>query len=499
MSTNANIPDWENKLAKLPLAAGGFSKEMMQQVKERTAMKQEKKFKPLRMALIALAAIVCSAGIWQHERIGEAVGAMFSSLDKTKLKPMDKNADVTLKVFTPYGDQFIDQYGRSFMIRNPNVIINPIFPSPSDIPDVSSMTHQQLEDWLEKGLPDVMELTPAQYELLSKAGKLYDLEAVIKQDAFDLEGFQPSVIRALRDLSDGRLYGLAPRVSTDALFYNKDLFDQYGVDYPTDNMSWDEVLQLAARFPTEGQGDNRVYGLDASNGAFELIYQIGSTLGLRMTNQEGTATTLDSKSWSNLWSKVTEGFRKGYITQANQVEGSVPMSNYAKNHPYLSGRAAMTFGTNGIIDHLDEAKKAGLQPFRWDVATEPVDPENRNQATTFRMGTIYAVNAKSGNLRAAWELVKLVNSPESARKEARSKLYTPLLTRTAFQLSDGEHHFGAFFKLEPNVRQMTEKWNGSLYAIAKSEADALIRGDKTLEQALADAAEQGDRLLKGKP
>jgi len=498
MSTKADTPDWEKKLAKLPFASGGFTKEMMQQVKERTTMKQEKKFKPLRMVLIALAAVVCSAGIWQHERIGEAVGAMFSP-DGSKLKPMDKNADIKLKVFTPYGDQFVDQYGRAFMIRNPNVNITPISPSSDGVTDVSSMTQQQLEDWLEKERPDVVELKPEQYEPLAKSGKLYALDAVIKQDAFDLGSFQPSVIRALRDLGDGGIYGLAPFASSYALFYNKDLFDQYGIDYPTDNMSWDEVLQLAARFPTSGQGDNRVFGLDTPYGPFELISDMGRTLELSMTNNEGTATTLDSKSWSSLWHKVTDGFRKGYITQAIQVEGSLSLSDYIQNHPFLSGKAAMTVNDYSLMNYLDsEIQKAGIKQFHWDVATEPVDPAKRNQATTFKIPTIYAVNAKSGNLRAAWELVKYVNSPESARKQARAKIYM-LLSRTAFQPPDGEHHLEAFFKLEPNVWQMTQQRNRALYAIGDAEADAVVRGEKTVEQALADATVQANRLLKGNP
>jgi len=499
MSIKADTPEWEKKLTKLPLASGGFTKQMMQQVKERTTMKQEKKFKPLRMVLIALAAVVCSAGIWQHERIGEAVGAMFSP-DGSKLKPMDKNADIKLKVFTSYGDQFMDEYGRAFEIRNPNVDLISIAPRSDEFPVGSAMTMQQLEDWLEKEKPDVIQLSPTEYEYLAKAGKLYDLDAVIKQDLFDLDSLHPSVVRAIRDLGDGRIYGLVPEVSTNALFYNKDLFDRYGIDYPTDQMSWDEVLQLAARFPTDGQGENHVYGLDASGSAFWLIQSIGSTLGLRMTNNEGTAATIDSKSWSAIWEKVTEGYRKGYISQAYSTKGSKSSSGYNKG-PFLSGRAAMTVSTLNTLSYFlkYEEKSDGAKPFRWNVATEPVDPANRNAATTFYLGTIHAVNAKSNNLRAAWELVKYVNSAENARKQMRAKPYTPLLSRSAFLPSDGEHHFEAFFKLEPNVRQMTEPRNLSLYYMAEAEADHVIRGEKTVEKALMDAAAQGNLLLKGKP
>lgn len=53
---------------------------------------------------------------------------------------------------------------------------------------------------------------------------------------------------------------MAPSISTRALFYNKDLFDRYGVPYPTNAMTWDDVLALAKRFPTKGEGEGRIYG-----------------------------------------------------------------------------------------------------------------------------------------------------------------------------------------------------------------------------------------------
>lgn len=62
-------------------------------------------------------------------------------------------------------------------------------------------------------------------------------------------------------------YFLEPMISefdgcvrnTEAVFYNKDLFDKFGIDYPTDNMTWDEMYELSKNM-TRSDGDIQYYG-----------------------------------------------------------------------------------------------------------------------------------------------------------------------------------------------------------------------------------------------
>lgn len=40
--------------------------------------------------------------------------------------------------------------------------------------------------------------------------------------------------------------------NTMSLYYNKDLFDKFGVSYPKDGMTWDEVLELNRQLDKNG-------------------------------------------------------------------------------------------------------------------------------------------------------------------------------------------------------------------------------------------------------
>ena len=54
---------------------------------------------------------------------------------------------------------------------------------------------------------------------------------------------------------DGTAYGIPRDFDTIALYYNKDLFDKAGVEYPTADWTWDD-LRAAAEKLTVKEGDN---------------------------------------------------------------------------------------------------------------------------------------------------------------------------------------------------------------------------------------------------
>jgi len=58
---------------------------------------------------------------------------------------------------------------------------------------------------------------------------------------------------------NGVVYGLPFRTDNNMIFYNKDLFDKAGVQYPKDGMTMEEYRELAKKM-TSGEGAEKVYG-----------------------------------------------------------------------------------------------------------------------------------------------------------------------------------------------------------------------------------------------
>ena len=105
---------------------------------------------------------------------------------------------------------------------------------------------------------------------------------------------------------DGKIYGLPQDSGPMALFYNKTVYDQYGIAVPT---TWDEFIaagkQLQAADPT------KFIASDTGDAGFatSMIWQAG---GQPFQTTDGTNISIDlqdegSKLWADTWNQLLEG------------------------------------------------------------------------------------------------------------------------------------------------------------------------------------------------
>ncbi|MDF2726107.1 MAG: extracellular solute-binding protein family 1 [Paenibacillus sp.] len=96
-------------------------------------------------------------------------------------------------------------------------------------------------------------------ELIIDNGLQDDLTDLIKKYNYDLNKLEPAVLDLIKLIGDGKIYGFPNGVATVALFYNKTLFNKFGVSYPTSGMTWDQVFELAKRL-TRNEGGVQYQG-----------------------------------------------------------------------------------------------------------------------------------------------------------------------------------------------------------------------------------------------
>ncbi|MCZ4149055.1 ABC transporter substrate-binding protein, partial [Escherichia coli] len=94
---------------------------------------------------------------------------------------------------------------------------------------------------------------------LIQENMLKQLDPLMQEDKFDTSDIVPSVLEGIKDIGDQSIYALTPTFSSSALFYNKAIFQKAGVEPPTDNMTWDDIFNLATRV-TSGEGKDHVFG-----------------------------------------------------------------------------------------------------------------------------------------------------------------------------------------------------------------------------------------------
>ena len=89
---------------------------------------------------------------------------------------------------------------------------------------------------------------------------------------------------------NGKQYGLPESFSNVVLIYNKDLFDQAGVSYPTDDWTQDDVQNAAEKIRALGDDIFGIWQPITYNEFFKVVAQYGGSL----LNEDKTQFTINS-------------------------------------------------------------------------------------------------------------------------------------------------------------------------------------------------------------
>ena len=128
-------------------------------------------------------------------------------------------------------------------------------------------------------MPDVFWMHSNTAQMYMENDLLLNLDDYIAaDDAIDLNNYYEGIVNLYQ--SGGHQYALPKDHDTIALLYNQAIFDKYGVEAPTDNWTWEDVYNAAAKISEAGAADG-VYGyaLNTSNnqdGWYNFIYDYGA-------------------------------------------------------------------------------------------------------------------------------------------------------------------------------------------------------------------------------
>lgn len=429
-----------------------------------------------------------------------------------------------------YGDDeyFRQQFTEIFEFANPNIKIE-VIPTMDEKyrygyarPNPGEKPEDPMEN-LKKAMegdnpPDVIMISYEQLSDLVQTNMLTQLDALIAKDKFDTTDIVPAVIEGLKKQGDGKLFALSPTFSSSALIYNKKMFDDAGVPYPKDGMTWEETFDLARRL-TKGEGENRKYGFSFNTySGGDLFYSMDvytAPLQLRLFDDKGEKMTVDSDQWEKIWKTMLQLNNDKIIPapqDQNKMRERMMNPNAEEFNPFqhddfLSSRVAMSIINYGQLDQIINANKSaqnikGFTPIDWNVVTVPTHPEAPNVGGYIGMNGIMGINAKAQNAEDAWKFIKFINGEEWAKLKARSS-YQLVARKKFLKPKDGiEFNMDAFTKLIPVSRQddykiYREKPNiYQVRDIGRNLFQDVVQGKTQIRDALKQWQSQGDSALQ---
>ena len=282
-------------------------------------------------------------------------------------------------------------------------------------PDPENVEEQMLQAMQAGTAPDVFQGCCTHFPIWAQQGYALDLRDYVKRDVTQatVDEWDKAQYRALF-LPDGKQFGLPKYHGALALFYNKDLFDRYGVDYPTERWGPTEyagAMQALAR-DTNRDGLTDLWGSALDVSWDRLQVHVNAWGGNFVDPIDNTTcrmsepVALEALEWvrARMW-------RAHVMATPPDLQGIGPRD------AFIAGKVAMSEdGSWSLKKVLSDAK------FRVGVAPVPAGAAKRaTLATTDGFG----IFASSRRKDAAWELMKFLIGQDYGRAMAKAHLLQP--------------------------------------------------------------------------
>lgn len=193
-------------------------------------------------------------------------------------------------------------------------------------------------------------------------------------------------------------YALPFRADYWVLFYNKTLFDKAGVEYPNNDMTWDQYAELAKKMTGDG-----VYGTH---------YHTWLSAVANWTVCDGVNTLADGeyddlKYFYELYQGLEDA---GACMSYDELKAA----GLHYSGAFAQGNIAMLPMGYWYASTLIGYIKDGTADFEWGITAVP-HLEGVAAGSSFGSPTGIAVNSKSANPDAAWDFASWLCSEEGAK------------------------------------------------------------------------------------
>ncbi|SDC76439.1 multiple sugar transport system substrate-binding protein [Paenibacillus sp. UNCCL117] len=408
------------------------------------------------------------------------------------------NKNVKIEIIPTMDDRYMYGYGRQDPNEKPQDPAEKLkeLMKGDNPPDIVMFGYEQLPDLVGENL-------------------LTQLDPLITKDKFDTTDFVPAVLEGIKKAGDGKIYGLSPTFSSSAVIYNKKMFDEAGVPYPTDKMTWPDMFDLARRL-SKGEGADRKYGFSFStyNMGGDIYYAMQpyvTPLQLSMFDDKAEKMTVNSDQWENVWKAMIQLKTEKLLPEQLDMSKMQPQGpedyNPFQHDDFMSGRTAMAITHYGDLDRIHNAMKnaqniKGFTPFEWDVVTLPVHQEAPDIGANIGMESVMGINANAQNAEEAWKYIQFINGEDWAKLKSSSN-YNIVSRQKYIKKKDGmDFNMNAFTTLMPAPMPAEYKLyrqSQNLYQINNIGArlfSEAAQGKMTVRDALKQWETEGNQMLQ---
>lgn len=267
-------------------------------------------------------------------------------------------------------------------------------------PDVIYGHPQTLLSWIQEGM--LMPITD-----------VYDSH----EELWDEEVFFTNLYDSY--LYDGEYYAIPVGADTTVLFYNKDILDAAGVEYPTKDTTWEEFADMCNKVTVrDEEGIPSVLGIGSITGQWmNILYSMGGKVLDNMNNP--TEVVFESPEALEMLTWINDNYKA--------EGGFTPSENDATYLQGGFGGGEEAFYMSGVYDIV---WMCDIEDFAWDIAPIPESMEEEGDTGVLYCG--YAVSAQTENEALAKEFAYFMSTYDAQMIMSESGLITSLRKDVAY-------------------------------------------------------------------
>jgi sn-glycerol 3-phosphate transport system substrate-binding protein len=261
--------------------------------------------------------------------------------------------------------------------------------------------------------PAIVQVFEIGTKYMSEAGYITPMQEFIDGDDFDVSNLEENILSYYE--IDGELYSMPFNTSNAVMFYNKDMFEEAGLDPENPPSTFSEVQEAA-----EVLSDDDTYGFTMATIGWFVEQLLANQGALYLDNDNGrsgdaTEALINSEEGLNIFNWL------------NEMNEAGTFRNYGSNWddprgPFFAGQVGMyldsTANTAQVIEN---------SPFEVGSAFIPVADGMEPEGVVVGGASLWITNQVSEEeQQAAWEFVKYMTDAEVQAEWAAATGYFPI-------------------------------------------------------------------------
>lgn len=385
---------------------------------------------------------------------------MIGTLFATGAKEQAKSQDVVTLEWWTWDSEEYDEASQRAMVKafeadHPNIKVNMTL-----MPTSGFETKMTTALGAGVGGPDV-----AFFSISNWFPKALPLDDFIKRDGFDTsmyyQGFWDT-----KTQFDGKTIGLPLGVGASIVMFNKDLFDQAGVPYPTNDWTTDEYLEIAKKVANPAR---KVWGAEILTRPFRALwFNYGPNARLYSPDSTKVDGYLNSAESLRAYEWFYDLMRSG-VTPTVSDMATLSTENTGPIDLFMADRIAMATLNQG---HMLNAVKAGKN---FGVVREPGVGNNPRHVNAWSL--LVGIWEGTKHPEEAWTFLKWYVGPEGQKFLMDNANLFPSIDAVGKQYKDADKDYVQAF-LEVLDDNQVAIWRGSHPSGTKVEASITDLWDK---------------------